>query len=401
MWLALTFFSGVGEALKTLGFRVYDFQAASRRYKRDFPLWVEAAHLCQAGRPYNKSDYDKLIGDYDAVVGAPASVFGYEFVKLYPNVKVIMVTGGIDQKHIQASVKKIRSRIWQLFDPIYFGSIRRFLELTADQSTQTCANNDQIIREAVREKNLLVIHSLLAWVPLCEFFGVKVPDASISIPKLHSNTTMAELTARPQLAVLEIYQKASRRIMAGFVSIFRMASVTLVSAVAAALGGVCLFQLSSTGLYLFYLLVARSLIRDTTRLAAAGLALITFVCGVGAGYSVALLRSSKPEMVESPPHDYRRRNDNVRRRGGGRGRGRQPDNDENRRPERPTLDGWSGVQENIRKDDAEMIKDGNTAFEEWKGKHVTFNVTHKCTESDQELSNGLRKVLSVTKETVE
>lgn len=80
--------TGVGDALKKLGFKVYDFQAASNHYERDFPLWLEAARQRQEGRPYSKSDFDKVIGDYDAIVGAPACFFDVEFVKLYPGVKV-------------------------------------------------------------------------------------------------------------------------------------------------------------------------------------------------------------------------------------------------------------------------------------------------------------------------
>ncbi|KAF1363990.1 hypothetical protein EJ07DRAFT_152055 [Lizonia empirigonia] len=69
---------GIADALKRLGFKVYDFQAASNRYIRDFPLWLEAARLRSEGRPYNQSDYDKLIGDYNALVGAPTCFFDHE-----------------------------------------------------------------------------------------------------------------------------------------------------------------------------------------------------------------------------------------------------------------------------------------------------------------------------------
>ncbi|KAF3033506.1 hypothetical protein E8E12_004522 [Didymella heteroderae] len=387
---------GVGDALTKLGFKVYDFQAASTRYERDFPLWVEAAWLRQEGRPYNKSDYDKLIGDHGAIVGMPACFFDKEIVKLYPGVKVILVTGSCV---VNTVLETPTADFWARFDPIYHGNIDRFVGLITGSSNSPCVNNDRAIREAVREKNLLEIRNSIAWIPLCEFLHLKVPD--IPAPELHDNRTRAELAARPWRAVSEKANRVGWRIVMTLAYALTMASVALVSALAAVLGGVALYQLSSAGLHLFHFLAARSQVRDTTRLAAAGLALLTFVCGIGAGYSIALMRIPEPIIVDPPPHDHRRKGNNGHRRAG-KGRGRQIENEENRRPERLILDEWSGVQENIRKDDANMIKEGRVTFEEWQnGKHVTFYVTHKRTEGDRRLFSGPRKVLSVTEETVE
>lgn len=392
----LTPCSGISDALKTLRFKVYDVKTASDRYERDFPLWLEAARLRQEGQPYNKSDFDKMIGDYDAVVGAPACYFDLDFVKLYPNVKVILVTREASSEMIQRVYKKIKSRFWQRFDPDYYGKLNQFFRLCA---TDPCINQDSVIRSHVREKNLLEIHNLIAWVPLCEFLGVKVPDAPTH--ELHDNTTKAELAARPRRAVIEQAKKSSDRICKSLAYIVTTASVILASAVAVVFGGIALYRLSSAGSYLFHFLAARSQIRDTTRLAAASLAMLTFVCGMGAGYSIALMRVPEPIVVDLPPRENRRRNNNGRR-NGGKGRDRQSEHTENKRPERPTLDKWAGVQENIRRDDAEKIQEGRATFEEWKnGKHVTFRVTHKRTESGQNLFSGPRKVLSVTEETIE
>jgi hypothetical protein len=398
----LTSFSlGIGDALKRLGFKIYDFQAASTRYERDFPLWVEAAFLRHEGRPYNKSDFDKLIGNYDAVVGVPTSFFYEEFVKLYPNVKVILVTRDPDPDLIKSFVQRTASKFWQRLDTVYYRNINRLLKLNAKSDNYFCMEDDQIVRENVRERNLLEIHNLIAWVPLCEFLGVKVP-ADAPAPELHNNTTKAEFAAHPWRAASGIAKRAGVRTVMSLTYILTMASVTFVSTMAAVLGGAGLHQLFSTSIRLVHLLAVRSQIRDTMRLAAAGLALLTFVCGIGAGYAVALMRIPEPVVLESSPGDHRCRNNNGRRRGGGRGRGKQQENGENKRPERPTLDEWSGVQENIRRDDAEMVKKGRSTFEEWKnGKHVTFHVIHKQTENGQDLYSGPRKVLSITEETVE
>ena len=391
----LTFIVGVGDALTKLGFKVYDFQVASKRYERDFPLWVEAACLRNEGRPYNKSDFDKLFGDHNAIVGMPACFFDADLVKLYPGVKVILVTG---EYVLEGVLEAPTAGFWARFDPVYHGNVDRFLKLIAKSSKSPCINNDQAIRENVRQKNLLEIRKLIAWIPLCEFLQVKVPVTPA--PELHDERSRVEMTARPWRVVSEKAEKAGQRIVMGMTYAFTMASVTLVAVLAASLGASGLHLLSYAGLHFFHFLVACSRIRDMTRGAAAGLAFVALVCGMAAGYAIALIRIPEPTVVESSPRDHRRRNNHGRRRSG-RGRGRQAENDENRRPERPVLDKWSGVQDNIRKDDAEMVKEGRATFEEWKGKNVTFNVTHKRTESGQDLSVGRRKILSVTEETVE
>lgn len=398
--MKLTSSLGIGDALTKLGFKVYDFEAASKRYERDFPLWVEAAYLREEGLPYRKSDFNRFIGDHDAIVGMPACFFDILMVKLYPGVKVILVAGD----HIlKTDLETPSAGFWARFDPQYQGNIDRFLKLIAKSNKSLCVNNDRAIRNLVREKNLLEIRSLIAWIPLCEFLQVKIPD--VPAPELHDNRSRAELAARPRRAVSEKADRMGRRVVKGLAYTLTMATIALIALLAAILGSIGLYLLSCIGVHLFYFLVACCRIRDTTRGTAAGLAFLTFICGMSVGYAIASMRVLKPIVVESPSRDYRRRNNNGRRTGRGRGRGRQAGSDENRhpeRPERPTLDEWSGVQEGIRKEDAEMAKEGRGNFEEWKnGKYVTFHVTHKQTESGQDLFSGPRKVLSVTEETVE
>ena len=397
--ILLTLCAGVGDALKELGFKVYDFQAASSRYGRDFPLWLEAARLHQEDRPYNKSDFDKLVGDHDALVGAPFSFFDHEFVTLYPNVKVILVTRDSNLDLAGKLLEKVTSRFWQRIDPVYFGDMNQFLMLNAKRDNYHCRNSDQVIRETVREKNLLEIHNSIAWVPLCKFLDVKVPDAPA--PELHDDTIKAELAARPQRMVSEKLKKASRRFVVWLKHTSLMVSVAVISALAVFLGAVGLPKLSSSSVWLFNFLAARSQVRDTTGLAAAGMMLLGFVCGIVAGYNLALMHIPNAAMLASSNREHLRRGKNGRS-WGKQGRSKQSGNGENVRPERPTLDGWSGVQEDIRKDDAEMKKQGRATFEEWKNsKHVTFHVTHKRTEGGQDQFSGPRKILSITEETVE
>ncbi|KAJ4310799.1 hypothetical protein N0V94_008267 [Neodidymelliopsis sp. IMI 364377] len=383
---------GVGDALKQLGFKVYDFQTASSRYERDFPLWLEAAHLRSEGRPYSKSDYDKVIGDHNALVGAPTSFFDHDLVKLYPGVKFIIVTYETKTEDVGDLLDLVTSRLWSRIDPVYYNCIREFLRLACDSRLDL-----QLVRETVREKHLLEIRDVISWVPLCEFLDLPVPDEPA--PELHDNTTRAELRAHPRRAVSKTAKTVVKHMYKTANHFSIIVVVTVSATLATGLGIMVLFVISSSGPRIFNHLATRFMVCDVKRLHAAMAALATLICGFMAGYVTSLNRTTT--VIASPPREYQTKT-RYNRKKGKQGRGRQFNDSENTRPERPTLPSWSGIQDEIRKDDAEMRKEGKATFEEWRnGKHVTFNVTHKLTESGQQLWSGPRKVLSVTEETVE
>ncbi|KAH6642742.1 hypothetical protein C7974DRAFT_420988 [Boeremia exigua] len=391
---------GVGDALRKLGFKVYDFKAASNRYERDFPLWLEAARLRQEGRPYNKSDFDKLIGDHDAIVGAPACFFDEDFVKLYSNVKVILVTRNSNRDIVRGFLAKVTSHAWQRIDPGYFGAMNSFVKLSTQSDGYDCKNSDKVIRETVKEKNLLEIHDSIAWTPLCGFLGVEVPDAPA--PELHDDAIKTELATRLKRWMLEVAVTAGNSALMGMTSFLTIATVTLVSALAVFLGGLGLYTLPSSSLQLFKILRELSQLRDVTRFVAVGGASCMLFIGFIAGYCLALMRKSEPVEVttETPRREHQSRTTHSRKKGR-QGRGRHTESEENARPERPALEGWGGVQDAIRRNDAELREEGRATLEEWKnGKHVTFHVTHKRTVTGQDLFSGPRKVLSVSEETV-
>jgi hypothetical protein len=151
-----------------------------------------------------------------------------------------------------------------------------------------------------------------------------------------------------------------------------IAVVTVSATLATGLGIIVLFRLFSTGPRIFNYLATSFTTRDVVRLNAAIAALTTLISGFMAGYVTGLKRSTRVTPVASPPREYQTKA-RYNRKKGKQGRGKQSDSSENTRPERPTLPSWSGIQDEIRKDDAEMLKEGKATFEEWRnGKHVTF-----------------------------
>jgi hypothetical protein len=314
------------------------------------------------------------------------------------------VTRDANVKIVDRFLQNIFSPFWRQFDPVYFGHIYEFLTLLAKSDSEICQNSEQFISENVREKELLKVHNLLAWAPLCEFLGVCVPDAAE--PELHDATTEVLLAARPFRAVFEKVKKTAHSITVWATNILKMASIASASVLAVFVGTILLLKL----FLLLNVLARASLIRDVTRLYTAGVALGSLLCGFIAGYKLALARSppaitvqfptSPSPTVESSRREHHERKNKWGRRKGRQDRDSQAANKQNIRPERTVLTGWTGVQDNIRQDDA-RLREQATATPGNFQQQLTFLVTHKRTEAQGSLSNGPRKVLEVTKETLE
>lgn len=393
---------------------MYDLQTASNRHERDFPLWLEAARLRQEGRPYSKSDFDKVIGNHDAIVGAPACFFDQDFVSLYPGVKIVLVSRDANVKIVDKFLQKIFSPFWRQFDPAYFGHIYEFLTLLAKSDNELCQNSEQFISDTVGEKNLLKIHNDIAWAPLCEFLGVRVPGAAE--PELDDATTEALLAARPFRAAFEKVKQTAHSMTVWATNILKMVTIASASVLAVFVGTVLLVKL----FLLLNVLVRGSLVRDVTRLFTAVVALGGLLCGFIAGYSLAVVRNppavtvasptsptstsstsaSASLTVDSPRREYQRKNKWGRRKGR-QDRDSQIANKQNIRPERTVLSAWMGAEDNIHQDDARVREQARATHTESPNERpATFNVTHKQTEAQGVPSNGPRKVLAVTKETI-
>ncbi|KAF1814290.1 hypothetical protein P152DRAFT_472064 [Eremomyces bilateralis CBS 781.70] len=79
-------------ALQKLGYRdVYHMFRAIKNTK-DFDLWNEAvdAKWYGKGEPYERADWDQLLGDCMAALGFPCAAFAPELIASYPEAKVIL-----------------------------------------------------------------------------------------------------------------------------------------------------------------------------------------------------------------------------------------------------------------------------------------------------------------------
>lgn len=394
----LTDVTVIAEALKILDFKVYDFKAASDRHERDFPLWVEAARLRREGMPYNQSDYDKIIGDHNALVGAPTTFFDHEFVKLYPNVKIVVVALEPDAAVLDTLLRKLQMFVMKHFlariESGFFGNISAFIELASKGRLE-----HQGIRQVVRASNLLEIEKFNDWKPLCDFLRVHEPKEPI--PSIHNTTTATELRRRS----LQAFHK--------LVNVHN---------------GMIIWGLSGIGIVAGVFIAINLIVKDARE----AVMLVFGVCNLLAFWHSAMhrrLREIEPQPsndtipVQKPapvtqqpqpsnnalptqklaPGTQQPQARHSKRYNGKYGRGcrnnqSQARSQEEKRSIPPILPGWGNVQADIREDDVAKNRKLMAIAKEHKSERLVLNHTHKETARTYD---GLCKVVAVKEERLE
>ena len=204
--------TSVESALTQLGFDVYKgmkhaFLYASRG-ENTYPQWSEALDAKYAlASPTNKrygttemftaAEFDKILGNYDAVVGWPLSCFPEEALAAYPDAKVILMDRPVSSWSAsmrRTLVTRLTWPSWKVLLPLENGLIRDCIECG-----QRCLNawtdgkpwdkdalerhyeehNALVKKECERlGRDLLVYEAKDGWAPLCEFLGKRVPEAA-------------------------------------------------------------------------------------------------------------------------------------------------------------------------------------------------------------------------------
>lgn len=202
--------TSVESALTHLGFNVYRgmkhaFLYASRG-ENTYPQWSEALDakysLASSSNtrygtttPFSGPDFDKILGNYDAVVGWPLSCFPEEALAAYPSAKIILMdrpTSSWSTSMRRTLVTRLTWPSWKVLLPLENGLIRDCI-----QCGQRCLNawtdgrpwdqsalerhyeehNELVKRECKRlDRQLLVYEAKDGWGPLCEFLGKEVPE---------------------------------------------------------------------------------------------------------------------------------------------------------------------------------------------------------------------------------
>lgn len=161
-------------ALKTLGFDdCYHGYSCLHENPPDNYMWNEAADakFLGRGKPFDRSDWDRLLGHCRAVADLPCVAFAPELVAAYPEAKVILTLPprGFERWYESCctallTLKEDRTRdawaffhheawitrktFWRMFDHFYRGDFRRNARAVFEE------HNDMIRRSVPRERLL-------------------------------------------------------------------------------------------------------------------------------------------------------------------------------------------------------------------------------------------------------
>ncbi|CAO2653432.1 Nn.00g028430.m01.CDS01 [Neocucurbitaria sp. VM-36] len=208
--------TSVSVALRKLGYTPYQMREVLVKPK-DMVLWQEAINVTLLPPqdrpakqrnllPYGKSEFDKLLGDYDAIMDLPGCVFATELIKAYPEAKVILTKRAYTdwEQSMQESIWCLDT--WRLFTLCRILNITQLAPLMRLVHSVFRVHNGNTyggpaaktayekhydaVRSSVPKDRLLELDtdSELSWEPLCNFLGTQVPKEPY--PKLNEEKAM-------------------------------------------------------------------------------------------------------------------------------------------------------------------------------------------------------------------
>ncbi|KAG6994148.1 hypothetical protein G7Y79_00046g081990 [Physcia stellaris] len=184
--------SAMQHALQKLGLKTYHMVEAG--HTRTFTYWYEAlrAKYAGEGRPYQRAEFDKLLGEYSAITDIPCILFADELLAAYPDALVILTER--DEASWLVSMEKTILELWRWkswdyfapFDPKliapFWKTYKYILHLWCGGPTtnktrllQTYREHYAHIRSVVPRERLLEFRRGDGYKQLCEFLGEEVP----------------------------------------------------------------------------------------------------------------------------------------------------------------------------------------------------------------------------------
>ena len=160
--------------------------------------WTEGLKAKQSGqgKKFGKTEFDKLLGNYDSLLDIPAQCFTEELVEAYPDAKVILHTRDIDAwcRSIDDTVGRAIRWHWRwiaLWDPEMAkpwyenltATMPVWMNMTIDDvnfyspaARESFKKQYELVRRIVPKDRLLEYKVQDGWQPLCDFLDLPVPD---------------------------------------------------------------------------------------------------------------------------------------------------------------------------------------------------------------------------------
>jgi hypothetical protein len=190
---------GIRAALRQLGFHdCYHMHTAQAQGDTDGAQWARAfAAKYGDNGSFTRTDWDRLLGQYQAVCDIPAAFFSAELAEAYPEAKVVIlnrdpeswyesVLNSIYKHMFQASLWAKAQMIYRLaLDPTTRGFVRMASWFKVAMPYDHGKEKDKAIawykaqyaefREKIPADRRIEYSIKDGWEPLCEYLGVPVP----------------------------------------------------------------------------------------------------------------------------------------------------------------------------------------------------------------------------------
>ncbi|KAF2870479.1 hypothetical protein BDV95DRAFT_607649 [Massariosphaeria phaeospora] len=199
--------SSIAAALRKLGYTPHHMRLVLST-PSDIPLWQEAVSVTltppserqpiqRMQEPYGRAEFDKLLGDYDAVTDLPGVAFANELVEAYPEAKVILTNRPYAEweQSMQASIWNLFT--WRLFNWCRLLTITQMAPLMwllhsifrvhngnhygGPEAKEGYDAHYANVRKSVPKGRLLEFGPDFRWEPLCAFLGHDVPKESFPL----------------------------------------------------------------------------------------------------------------------------------------------------------------------------------------------------------------------------
>lgn len=180
-------------ALQELGYKPYHFLVDEPEHGNRYQLWTEALQCKYLGknRPYARSEFERLLGPFDACLDLPGSMFWDDLFDAYPDSKVILTTRDVD-----SWLKSMHQTIFAYMDSTltsvmrYIGA-RRVREdiimvdlilrlLFKDDRGEVCRqvffDHNEKVRRTIPPDQFFEQRIGDGWDGLCAFLDVPVPS---------------------------------------------------------------------------------------------------------------------------------------------------------------------------------------------------------------------------------
>lgn len=177
----------IAEALVQLGISpVYHMREVGKNKHQ--AAWAEAMDAKFEGKdePYGREQFDKILGDFEALADYPTAIFPEELMAAYPDARVILTVRDEDKWYDSMAATLVHAHL-AAPDPNpspmapVSSRYHRYCwnDDFAKHGREAYRRQNELVREAGRGKGdrFLEYQTGSGWAPLCEFLGLPVPDA--------------------------------------------------------------------------------------------------------------------------------------------------------------------------------------------------------------------------------